>query len=59
MGTADSGQRADLIAALHRERHGYLILGRTDRAAEVDRQIALLDPGTKPRRRTRTTKEAR
>jgi hypothetical protein len=52
----------ELIAALLRERSGYLLAGRTDRAAQVDEQLAAYgykapDPkreppkGRSPRRR--------
>jgi hypothetical protein len=40
----------ELIAALLRERSGYLLAGRTDRAAQVDEQLTLL--GYKPSKRT-------
>jgi hypothetical protein len=35
-----------IIAALLRERSGYVLAGRTDRAGQVDEQLALL--GWKP-----------
>jgi hypothetical protein len=39
----------ELIAALLRERSGYVLAGRTDRAAQVDEQLKLL--GYKPPKR--------
>ena len=41
---AASAARADWIRALTEERDGYLALGLTDRAEQVDAQIAAFAP---------------
>jgi hypothetical protein len=43
-----SEQKKALIAALLEEKRGYVMYGRDDRAAEVDKQLRALGHGGKP-----------
>lgn len=62
-----AARRADYVRALQEERAGYLAIGKTDRVAAVDAELARMtgtvegrsetpEPARKPPRRRDTTK---
>lgn len=53
--SSSAAARADWISALTEERDGYLAIGKTDRAALVDEQLAAFGGAAKVGGRKRTT----
>lgn len=49
-------QRAEYVAALKAEREGYARTGKTDRAKQVDAELARFNEAPKARKRTESSK---